>query len=82
MDIEDTVRTCLGGVGDRFVFVFGFFFFYLCVFCYSVPISMRIYVCRVYGFFGVYVGVFGCVCLCLFLCFCLLGVPVLVCLGF
>ena len=45
-----------------------------------MSISMLNYVFPV-GFFGVYVGDFGCVCLCLFLCFCLLGFPVLV-LGF
>ena len=44
IDIEDTVRTCLGGVGDQFVFVFIFVFYALvCLFlCLFMCVMFRV----------------------------------------
>ena len=70
IDIEDIVRTCLGGVGDRVVFVFISVFsalvcLFLCLFmCFMFKVSL------VFMLVSYVVSVFG-----LVLCFCLLRVP-------
>ena len=74
IDIKDTVCTCLGGVVDRFIFVFisvfiSLFSTLVCLFlCLFMCFLFR--VCLVFMSVPSVVFVYG-----LFLCFCLLGVP-------
>ena len=70
IDIEDTIHTCLGGVGDRVAFVFiSVFFALVCLF-------MCLFMCFLFRVSLVFMSVPYAVFVCrLFLCFCLLGVP-------
>ena len=70
IDIEDTIRTCLGGVGDRVAFVFIYVFFAL------VCMFLCLFMCFLFRVSLVFMSVSSVVYVCgLFLCFCLLGVP-------
>ena len=68
MDIEDIVRTCLGGVGDRVAFVLIF------VFSDLVCLFLCLFMCFLFRIYLVFMLVSSVVSVCgLFLCFCSLG---------
>ena len=78
IDIEDTVRSCLGGVGDQVAFVFIYVFSTLvCIFlCLFMCFMFRVSLVFMLVFSVVYVFVF------IYVFSIFLGLPVLVYLGF
>ena len=78
IDIEDTVRSCLGGVGDQVAFVFiSVFFSLVCLFmCLVMCFRFRVSLVFMSVFSAVSVFVF------IYVFFVYWGFPVLVCLGF
>ena len=77
IDIEDIVRTCLGGVGDRFVCVF------IYVFSALVCLFLCLFMCVMFRVSLVFMPASSVVSVCVYLCVSIYwGFPVLVCLGF
>ena len=77
IDIEDTVHSCLGGVGDRVAFVFiSVFSALVCLLCLFMCFLFRVVLVFMSMFYVVSVFVF------IYVFSVYWGLPVLVCLGF